>query len=52
MRIAYRETLEQVLNENKEEYAVVKLMPKVIDAVERVVLSKLDGFNATGKAQP
>lgn len=52
MRIAYRDTLEKVLAENKEEYAVVKLMPQVIDAVQAVVESKIDSFNAAGKAQP
>lgn len=52
MRMAYRETLEKVLAENKTEYAVVKLMPKVIDAVQKVVESKLDDFNSSGKAKP
>jgi fructose-bisphosphate aldolase class II len=52
MRIAYRETLEKVLAENKDEYAVVKLTPTVIDAVQKVVESKIDSFNSTGKAQP
>lgn len=50
MRIAYRKTLEQVLEQNKSEYAVVKLMDEVIDAVQGVVESKIDMFNATGKA--
>jgi len=52
MRIAYRETLEKVLAENKSEYAVVKLMPKVIAAVQEVVESKIDMFNSTDKARP
>ncbi len=52
MRMAYRDTLEKVLAENKEEYAVVKLMGTVIDAVQKVVESKLDNFNSSGKAQP
>jgi len=52
MRIAYRETLEKVLAENKDEYAVVKLMPTVIAAVQKVVESKVDMFNSAGKAQP
>lgn len=51
MRIAYRETLEKVLAENKTEYAVVKLMDKVIEAVQKVVESKLDDFNSAGKAR-
>lgn len=50
MRYAYRTTLEKVLKEDPTEYAVVKLMPKVIDAVQAVVESKLDSFNSTGRA--
>ena len=52
MRLAYRDTLEKVLAENKTEYAVVKLMGTVIDAVQKVVESKIDTFNSSGKAQP
>jgi len=51
MRIAYRQTLEKVLADNPSEYAVVKLMDTVIDAVQAVVESKIDMFNAAGKAQ-
>lgn len=50
MRVAYRQTLEQMLADNKSEYAVVKLMDEVIDAVQGVVESKIDMFNAAGKA--
>lgn len=52
MRIAYRKTLEKVLKENPSEYAVVKLMGQVEDAVQKVVEDKLDMFNAAGKAKP
>lgn len=52
MRVAYRETLEKVLAENKDEYAVVKLMGQVIEAVQAVVESKIEHFNSAGKAQP
>jgi fructose-bisphosphate aldolase, class II len=52
MRFAYRKTLEQVLAENKTEYAVVKLMGKVIKEVQKVVENKIDMFNAEGKARP
>lgn len=51
MRVAYRQTLERVLAENKTEYAVVKLMEQVIEAVQQVVEEKLETFNAVGKAQ-
>ena len=50
MRKVYRETLERVLDENKTEYAVVKLMDTVIDAVAAVVESKILLFNSAGKA--
>lgn len=52
MRIAYRDTLEKVLKENPDEYAVVKLMDEVVDAVQRVVEKKIDVFNSAGKAKP
>lgn len=50
MRVAYRTTLEKELDANPSEYAVVKLMGKVIDAVQAVVESKIDTFNSSGKA--
>ncbi len=50
MRKAYRDTLEKVLADNKDEYAVVKLMGQVIEAVQLVVESKIELFNSTGKA--
>ena len=50
MRYAYRKTLEKVLEDDPTEYAVVKLMPKVIAAVQEVVESKIDTFNSAGKA--
>lgn len=52
MRVAYRQTLEKELKENPTEYAVVKLMDDVIDAVQAVVEDKIDMFNASGKAKP
>jgi fructose-bisphosphate aldolase class II len=51
MRVAYRDTLERALAENKSEYAVVKLMDQVIDAVQVVVEEKIEMFGAVGKAQ-
>jgi fructose-bisphosphate aldolase class II len=50
MRIAYRRTLEKVLKENPTEFAVVKLMDEVIDAIQAVVEEKLETFNSVGKA--
>jgi fructose-bisphosphate aldolase class II len=50
MRYAYRTTLEKALTDDPTEYAVVKLMPKVIEAVQEVVESKIDSFNSVGRA--
>lgn len=50
MRVAFRETLEKVLRENPDEYAVVKLMPEVYGAVEAVVEDKINAFGSAGKA--
>lgn len=51
MRKAFRTTLEKVLREDKTEYAVVKLMDTVIDEVQKVVESKIELFNSSGKAR-
>ncbi len=52
MRIAFRTTLEKVLKDNPNEYAVVKLMDQVIEAVQGVVEDKIDAFGSAGKARP
>ncbi len=52
MRVAYRDTLEKVLAENKDEYAVIKLMGIVINAVQKVVESKISVFGSAGNARP
>ena len=51
MRVAYRTTLEKQLKDNPDEYAVIKLMDKVIKAVSQVVEDKIDMFNSAGKAR-
>lgn len=50
MRYAFRKTLEKVLKENPDEYAVVKLMPEVYKAVQVVVEEKIVAFGSKGKA--
>lgn len=50
MRVAFRSTVERVLAENPDEFALVKLMDEVKDAVQVVVEEKLTAFNAVGKA--
>lgn len=51
MRFAFRTTLEKSLKENPDEFAVMKLMDDVKDAVQMVVEDKLKAFNSTGKAE-
>jgi len=50
MRVAFRTTLVKVLQDNPEQYAVVKLMDEVIEAVQKVVESKIESFGSAGKA--
>ena len=50
LRIAYRTTLERVLRENPDQYAVVKLMGAVRDEVQKVVEIKIAAFGSAGKA--
>lgn len=50
MRYAFRTTLEKVLADNPKEYAVVKLMPAVYEAVQAVVEEKINAFGSAGKA--
>ena len=50
MRYVFRKTLEKVLAENPDEYAVVKLMPEVYGEVQKVVEEKINAFGSAGKA--
>lgn len=50
MRYAFRKSLEKVLKENPDEYAVVKLMPVVYTAVQKVVEEKIEAFGSAGRA--
>ena len=50
LRYAFRTTLEKVLRENPDEYAVYKLMPQVCAAVQAVVEEKIQAFGSVGKA--
>lgn len=50
MRFVFRTSLEQVLKDNPKEYAVVKLMPTVYEAVQKVVEEKIDAFGSADKA--
>lgn len=50
MRVVFRDTLEKVLKENPDEYAIVKLMPEVYGEVQKVVEEKISAFGSAGKA--
>lgn len=50
MRYAFRMTVEKVLREHPDEFAVVKLMDEVKDAVQAVVEEKINAFGSAGKA--
>lgn len=50
MRFAFRNSLEEQLKENPDEFAVVKLMDEVKDAVQKVIEEKIDTFGSAGKA--
>lgn len=50
MRYVYRKTLEKVLADNPDEFAVAKLMEPVRMAVQQVVEEKIDAFGSAGKA--
>ena len=50
LRYAFRTTLEKVLRENPDEYAVYKLMPQVCAAVQAVVEEKIQAVGSVGKA--
>lgn len=50
MRYAFRKAVEKVLAEHPDEFALVKLMDEVKDAVEAVVVEKIEAFGSAGKA--
>lgn len=50
MRYAFRTILEEQLKGDPDEFAVVKLMDAVKDAVQKVVEEKIDAFGSANKA--
>ncbi len=50
MRYAFRTVMEQELKAHPDEFAVVKLMDRVKDAVQAVVEEKIQAFGCAGKA--
>lgn len=52
MRYAYRTTLERQLRDHPEEYAIVRLIPPVIRAVQDVVEAHIELYGSAGVAEP
>jgi fructose-bisphosphate aldolase class II len=52
LRYAYRTTLEAQLKANPDQYAIVKVIRPVIDAVQNVVEERIDLFGSAGQARP
>jgi len=50
MRQAFKDSLEDALHKNPDEYAIYKLEPAVVEAVQKVVEHKIDVFGSAGKA--
>jgi len=50
LRFAFRTKLQEELQENPDQYAVVKLMPEVENDVQTVIEEKIGAFNSSGKA--
>ena len=50
LRFAFRSNLEKILKDNPDQYAVVKIMAPVREAVRAVVEEKIGAFGSAGKA--
>jgi len=50
LRFAFRSNLEKILKDNPDQYAVVKIMAPVREAVRAVVEEKISAFGSAGKA--
>jgi fructose-bisphosphate aldolase class II len=50
LRYAFRTTLEEQLAENPDEFAVMKLMDAVKDAIQKVVEEKIEAFGSANRA--
>ncbi len=50
LRYAFRKTLEDELQKHPDEFAVMKLMENVKDAIQKVVEEKIESFGSAGKA--
>ncbi len=51
LRYTFRTTFEKVLEENPSEFAIIKIIKPVIDAVQSIVEEKILAFGSANKAQ-
>lgn len=49
MRQAFRDSLEKTLDKNPDEYAMYKIEPEVLEAVQKIVEHKIDIFGSINK---
>ncbi len=49
IRQAFKEGLQEALDENPDEYAMYKILPETIEEVQKVVEQKIDVFGSAGK---
>lgn len=49
VRKVFKDELEEVLEENPDEYALYKIMPDVVGAVKKLVAEKIDAYGSVGK---
>lgn len=50
MRQGFKDTFEQVLKDNPEEYAMYKIEQPIIEALQKIVEHKMEVFGSAGKA--
>lgn len=50
LRFAFRTALEKTLKDNPDQYAVVKIMEPVYEAVKEVVVQKIEALGSSGRA--
>lgn len=50
LRFAYRNTLEKQLNENPDEYAILKILDPVVQSIQDVVEEKIQAFGSSNKS--
>lgn len=49
MRQAFKEGLQEALDENPNEYAMYKILPEAVEEVQRIVEHKIEVFGSVGK---